>query len=126
MLKDIDAKATIAVKDITVAKKFYEDALGLTPDGGSQEHGVQQYKSGHTTLVVYQSEYARTNKATVVTWDAGGKIEEIVGALKAKGVKFEHYDMPGLELQGDLHVADGFKGAWFTDPDGNIFHVVQM
>ena len=35
--------------------------------------------------------------------------------------------MPGLKLQGDLHVADDadMKVAWFKDPDGNIFSIVN-
>jgi hypothetical protein len=35
-------------------------------------------------------------------------------------VRFEHYDMPGMWLEGDIHVADGMKAAWLKDPDGNV------
>jgi hypothetical protein len=42
--------------------------------------------------------------------------------LKSKGVTFEHYDMPGLSLEGDIHVGQGMKVAWFKDPDGNILN----
>jgi len=47
--------------------------------------------------------------------------------LKSKGVAFEHYDLPELKLQGDVHVAEGadMKVAWFKDPDGNIFSIVN-
>jgi hypothetical protein len=45
--------------------------------------------------------------------------------LKAKGVSFEHYDLPGLTVQGDLHVGQGIKVAWFKDPDGNILSLVS-
>jgi hypothetical protein len=38
-------------------------------------------------------------------------------------VAFEHYDMPGLTRQGDVHVSGTFKGAWLKDPDGNILHI---
>jgi hypothetical protein len=55
-----------------------------------------------------------------VTWDVGPAVEEEAKALKAKGVTFEHYDMPGMKLNGDVHVADDMKVAWFKDPDGNI------
>jgi hypothetical protein len=50
-----------------------------------------------------------------------------VRELKSKGVSFEHYDMPGLKLQGDVHVAAGaaMKVAWFKDQDGNIFSIVN-
>jgi hypothetical protein len=33
--------------------------------------------------------------------------------------------MPGLKLQGDVHVGDGMKMAWFKDPDGNILSIVE-
>jgi hypothetical protein len=55
--------------------------------------------------------------------DVEGEVRE----LKSKGVAFEHYDMPELKLKGDVHVADGadLKVAWFKDPDGNIFSIVN-
>jgi hypothetical protein len=39
-------------------------------------------------------------------------------------VTFEHYDLPNMTRQGDLHVAGAMKVAWFKDPDGNIFSLV--
>ena len=45
--------------------------------------------------------------------------------LKDKGVFFEQYDMPGLEKQGDLYVAQGMKTTWFKDPDGNILSLFE-
>ncbi len=45
--------------------------------------------------------------------------------LQSKGVTFEHYDMPGRELEGDIHVVAGIKVAWFKDPDGNILNLVS-
>jgi hypothetical protein len=81
------------------------------------------YKSGDSTIVVYESDFAGTNKATSATWGVGEELETIVKDLKNKAVVFEHYDMPGLAHQGDLHVSGDFKGAWFKDPDGNILHI---
>ncbi|HUP63978.1 MAG TPA: VOC family protein [Thermoanaerobaculia bacterium] len=124
MIGDSDAMATIAVRDLETAKRFYEDILGLK---GSEkgEPGVVTYVSGRTKVIVYKSEYAGTNRATAATWvvpDAKTEVE----ALKAKGARFEHYDLPGLALEGDLHVAGSFKGAWLKDPDGNILHILSV
>ena len=124
MLADKDAMATIAVKDTKVAKKFYEGTLGLKPTP-EQEPGVLAYKSGNATVLVYESQYARTNKATAATWVVGADVEGVVRALKAKGVTFEHYDLPGTTRQGDVHVAGKTKVAWFKDPDGNILAIVN-
>jgi len=124
MLEDSDAMATIAVKDVKNARKFYEGTLGLKPVR-AEEMGVVSYKSGNSTVLVYQSSFAGTNKATAVTWAVGDKLENIVGALKAKGVVFEHYDMPGITRKGDIHIAGKIMNAWLKDPDGNILSLVS-
>lgn len=123
MLKDNNAAATIAVKDTKAARKFYEEVLGLKPISSGEE-GVLSYKSGNSSILVYQSRYAGTNKATAATW----MVDDVEGAvrdLKGKGVAFEHYDIPEMTRKGDVHVAGKTKAAWFKDPDGNILSVVS-
>ncbi len=73
---------------------------------------------------MYRSQYAGTNKATAVTWEVGERLADVVKELKSKGVKFEHYDMPGMTLDGDIHKGGDMKIAWFKDPDGNILNLV--
>jgi catechol 2,3-dioxygenase-like lactoylglutathione lyase family enzyme len=125
MLGNKDAAANIAVKNLEKSKKFYEDVLGLTQvDAEGQEFIV--FKSGNSTVNVYQSQYAGTNQATAVTWAVGEEMEDIVRALKAKGITFEHYDMPDMKREGDIHVAGDMKVAWFKDPDGNILNIVNQ
>ena len=123
MLSNRDAVANLAVKNVQAAKKFYEGTLGLKQvDAEGSELIV--FKSGNTTLNVYESKEAGTNKATAVTW-AVDDVESEVNALKAKGVKFEHYDMPGLKRQGDVHIGGDMRVAWFKDPDGDILNIVS-
>jgi catechol 2,3-dioxygenase-like lactoylglutathione lyase family enzyme len=123
MLGNIDAVANIAVKNIDVATDFYRNTLGLTPV--HQEDGeLVVFRSGNSAVNVYRSEFAGTNKATAVTWSVDN-VEDTVRALRAKGIRFEHYDMPGLRQEGDVHVAADMKVAWFKDPDGNILNVVS-
>jgi catechol 2,3-dioxygenase-like lactoylglutathione lyase family enzyme len=125
MLSKYDAIATVAVKNLAAAKEFYEGTLGLKQiDAEGDEVAV--YQNGDSRLNVYRSQFAGTNKATAVTW-AVDDVEGEVRELKSKGVAFEHYDMPELKLKGDVHVADGadLKVAWFKDPDGNIFSIVN-
>jgi len=122
MLGDSASIATIAVKDVQRARKFYENVLGLKPLD-SQQPEVVNYKTGKNKILVYKSHFAGTNKATAATWELDD-VELVVNQLKSKGVNFEHYDFPGMTLKGDVHVAGGFKAAWFKDPDGNILALV--
>ena len=124
MLGDKDAAANIAVKNLERAKKFYEDILGLTQIGSEGEEAIT-FKSGNSVINVYQSQYAGTNKATAVTWVVGQDVEGFVQQLKAKGIAFEHYDMPGVTRNGDVHIAEDMKVAWFKDPDGNILNIAN-
>jgi catechol 2,3-dioxygenase-like lactoylglutathione lyase family enzyme len=125
MLGDKDAVANVAVKDLEPAKKFYAETLGLTQIHAEGEE-VVVYRSGNSALNVYRSQFAGTNQATAVTWSVGSEIEEIVRKLKAKGISFEHYEMPGMSLDGDLHVFGDMKVAWFKDPDGNILNIINQ
>src|SRR5882724_961567 len=122
MLANRDAIATIAVRNAKAASQFYEGVLGFKPVA-SDQGSVLRYRSGQSTLLVYESKYAGTNQATSATWGVGDELDEVVKTLKARGVVFEHYDLPGLTRQGDVHVVGTFKAAWFKDPDGNILHV---
>jgi catechol 2,3-dioxygenase-like lactoylglutathione lyase family enzyme len=123
MLSEKECLATIAVKDLNAARRFYEGTLGLKPiaDQGGE---VITYKTGNSKLLIYHSQYAGSNKATAANWIVGPDIEAIVRDLKAKGVAFEHYDLPGLKRDGDIHSAGNFKTVWFKDPDGNILSLV--
>jgi effector-binding domain-containing protein/catechol 2,3-dioxygenase-like lactoylglutathione lyase family enzyme len=117
-----DAMATIAVKDLTIARAFYEGRLGFKRVGPESTEAVT-YKSGNALIVVYRSQYAGTNQATTATWGVGNELEAVVRALKAAGIAFEHYDLPGAAREGDIHAFGDFRAAWFKDPDGNILHI---
>lgn len=124
MLADKDVAANIPVKDIARAQQFYEGKLGLKETGRMGDDLIS-YESGHSTILVYRSQFAGTNKATAMTWSAGGEVEKIARELKAKGVAFEHYDMEGMTRDGDVHVGYGMKVVWFKDPDGNILNIAS-
>jgi catechol-2,3-dioxygenase len=123
MLGNTNAASNIAVRDLNAAKKFYEETVGLQPIGGQGDE-VIVFRSGNSMINVYRSQYAGTNKATAVTWTLDD-VEGAVQTLKGKGVKFEHYNIPGMTRQGDVHIGGDMKVAWFKDPDGNILNIVS-
>ena len=118
----LSSRLTVPVKSLAKARPFYEQTLGLEPLKGTEPH-VQSYRAGQSTIVVYESAFAGTNQATTITWGLGADLDAIMRDLKLKGVKFEHYDIPGTTLKGDLHVGGGARVAWFKDPDGNIINI---
>ena len=122
MLGTRNAVANLAVSDLDRARDFYTDTLGLE-EVAEEGDELVVLKSGDSVVNVYRSQYAGTNEATAVTWQVDDIARE-VAALKGKGIMFEHYDMPGLALEGDVHVGDHMKVAWFKDPDGNILNIV--
>jgi catechol 2,3-dioxygenase-like lactoylglutathione lyase family enzyme len=124
MLSDNEAIATVAVKDLKAAAEFYEGKLGLK-EASREGQELIGYRCGNSVLNVYRSDYAGTNKANAVTWAVGDDVAGLVRTLKAKGVVFEHYDLPGMRLEGDVHIGGDMKVAWFKDPDGNILNLVS-
>lgn len=124
MLNSKDALATIAVTSVTAARRFYGDVLGLTVED-SPEEGVFNLKSGGTSILVYESEFAGTNKATTATWIVGNDLDAIIETLKERGVTFEHYDFPDTARKGDIHEAGKVRVAWLKDPDGNVLSLVN-
>ena len=123
MLGTEKAYPTVAVKDLAAAREFYEGTLGLRVVG-TEGDGFVSYRTQDSMLFVYTSRFAGNNEATVVTWIVTD-VDKAVEGLKARGVVFEHYDMPGMTLEGDVHVSGRTRVAWFKDPDGNIHSVAQ-
>lgn len=125
MLKNQDATATVAVKDLPKARRFYEEKLGLEAE--EESPNAVTYKAGGSRLLVYPSSFAGTNQATSVTWTVGDDFDAVLHDLQSKGVPFEHYDgLPQVTREGDVHHAEGLKLAWFKDPDGNLHHLISL
>ena len=124
MLAGKELVATVAVKDLAVARRFYEGKLGLKieDDKGTEAH---TYRSAGTRLIVYRSQFAGTNQATALNIMVGADIDKTVKGLRERGVVFEHYDMPGITWDGDVMVSGPMKAARFKDPDGNILCVMN-
>jgi catechol 2,3-dioxygenase-like lactoylglutathione lyase family enzyme len=127
MLSEARVLATIAVSDIAAGKVFYGEKLGLIQLAENPAGVTYQCGEG-SRLFIYQSGTAGTNQATCATWNVTD-VEAAVAELKTNGIMFEHYDLPGATLQGDIHVWEGdmaMKTAWFKDPDSNILNVGSM
>ena len=87
MLSSYTPVATLPTSDLTKARSFYEETLGLTVQRDGT--GGVSYTCGSGNLFVYESAYAGTNKATSVTFDVPtAEFDAEVDALRAKSIQF--------------------------------------
>jgi predicted enzyme related to lactoylglutathione lyase len=113
--------AYIPAQDVARARRFYEHTLGFKP-GRETAGGVAYEFAAHTGCFLYPTPNAGTSRASQAFWQVDD-IEREVAELKARGVEFEQYDMPG-QVNG-IVTAGGAKAAWFKDSEGNIMAVIQ-
>jgi predicted enzyme related to lactoylglutathione lyase len=122
MLSAATIHAYIPVFDVPRARKFYEGTLGLKPK--EEYAGGVTYECGGAEVFMYPTPNAGTSKASQAFWDVED-VEAEVADLKARGVKFEEYDMPGITWKNSIATGGGAKTAWFKDTEGNILAVSQ-
>ena len=124
MLSQGSVHATLSVTDLTRAKKFYGETLGLSSNGDLADGHVEFEAGNQTVLVVYQRSDPPKAENTAASFIVGN-VEETVNWLKGRGVVFEEYDFPGLKTVDSIATMGNVKGGWFKDPDGNILAVTQ-
>ena len=114
----------IPAKDVARARRFYEQKLGFRPK--AELAGGVVYEFGQkTACFLYPTPNAGTSKASQAFWQVAD-VEREVAELKARGVEFENYDMPGEKSPSGVLNAGGAKAAWFRDSEGNILAIIQM
>ncbi len=122
MLRNAPIRAYIPASDVSRARKFYEDVVGLKPR--EEYAGGVIYECGGTEVFMYLTPNAGTSKASQAYWEVDD-VESEVADLKARGVKFEEYEMPGVTMKNSIATGGGAKTAWFKDTEGNILAVSQ-
>ena len=125
MLSNSTVTANIPAADLERARSFYADTLGLTPVS-ENPGGIVYQTAGGTAFFLYETEYAGQAGHTIAQWHVSDVAGE-VAALQAKGLQFEHYDMPGVTWEGDVATLDGMgRAAWFKDSEGNIMCIDEV
>jgi len=123
MLQHAPIYAYIPAKDVARARQFYERTLGFTP--AREVAGGVMYEFGAGTgCFLYPTPNAGTSKASQAFWQVDD-IEREVADLKARGVRFEEYDMPGMKTKDGIATNGGNRAAWFKDTEGNILALVE-
>jgi predicted enzyme related to lactoylglutathione lyase len=118
--------ATLPAVDIKRAKKFYTETLGLKLVKEDPGPGMMLEAGKGTMLYMYQRAPTKADH-TAVSFNVSN-IEAHVKELKAKGVKFEEYDLPqmGIKTVNGIATMGKSKSAWFKDTEGNIIGLNTM
>jgi predicted enzyme related to lactoylglutathione lyase len=126
LLSNSRVEANIPAADLSRAKAFYADKLGLTPTREMGGVSLAYETAAGTRFNVYETTYAGQAGHTIAQWHVDD-IESEVHDLKAKGVVFEVYaDMPGVTWDGEIATLEGLgRAAWFRDSEGNVMCVDQ-
>jgi predicted enzyme related to lactoylglutathione lyase len=122
MLQDATIHVYLPASNLARARTFYERVLGLTPK--EEYAGGVFYECGGAMAFLYPTPNAGTSKASQAFW-AVADVEAEVADLKARGVTFEEYAMPGVPMKNSIATGGGARTAWFKDTEGNILAVSQ-
>ena len=123
MLQDAPMYAYIPAKDLARARQFYEQKVGLKPSQETNGGVVYEFGRG-TACFLYPTPNAGTSQASQAFWSVAD-VDREIETLKARGVVFENYDIPGEKSAAGAVTAGGAKAAWFKDSEGNIMALIQ-
>jgi catechol 2,3-dioxygenase-like lactoylglutathione lyase family enzyme len=125
MLSDSRAFSGFSVDDLAAARRFYEETLGLRATDVPEMGGLLRlHLAGDTQVLVYAKPDHTPATFTVLNFPVPD-VEKAVDELGARGVRFEHYEDPPTDPKGIMR-AGGPLIAWFTDPAGNVFSVIEQ
>ena len=126
MFRNSKAFSGFSVNNLVQAKEFYTAVLGL--DVSEDEMGLQLNIADSTPLFIYQKDDHTPASFTVLNFPVDD-IDAAVEELTQKGVVFERYAMPGAQDEKGIMrgktAGQGPDIAWFKDPSGNIFSVLN-
>ncbi|HSD40676.1 MAG TPA: VOC family protein [Burkholderiales bacterium] len=119
MLAHAPMTTILPVKDLDRARDFYQNKLGLAPDGLQPDGKFLFRANGGALLALFPKPGGTKAEHTAVSF----LVQDIVGeirALEGRGVTFHDYDLPGFKTVGHVCVLGSEKAAWFNDTEGNI------
>jgi catechol 2,3-dioxygenase-like lactoylglutathione lyase family enzyme len=128
MLESSDVATRLPVRDLDRARTFYAEKLGLEPI--EERPGGLRYRCGNGYFALFESAGEASGTHTQMGWEVAD-IDHAVATLRARGVVFEEYNLPGLEtVNGVADIAGNYpskgtreRGAWFRDSEGNLLGI---
>jgi catechol 2,3-dioxygenase-like lactoylglutathione lyase family enzyme len=131
-LSDSKVATRLPAQDLDRARAWYAEKLGLEPS--DERPGGLLYRMAGGEFVLFASSGGASGDHTQMAFEVAD-IEATVAELRARGVVFEEYDVPGMTTRGGIadiegnypsKGARGERGAWFRDCEGNMLGVGQL
>ncbi|MGO4692535.1 VOC family protein [Glaciibacter sp. 2TAF33] len=123
MLSNMSVGAVLPAKDLSRARAYFSEKLGLEPSEETAGGLMYRMQDG-TGFLLYETENAGSAKNTTMCWTVKD-IDAEMSELRGRGVTFEDYDFPGLKTENGVATMDNEKSAWFVDSEGNILCIAQ-
>ena len=117
--------AKLPAQDLDRARRFYREQLGLNP--AEERDGGLRYVCGGSEVHVFASSGSASGESTQMGFEVDD-LEATMATLRARGVVFESFEVPGLPMRDGVAVVAGnyaSKGTGglrrgFRDSEGNL------
>lgn len=131
MLEAKRVATRLPAQDLDRARAWYAEKLGLEP--AEERPGGLRYLVGVCEFVLFQSTGTSDGSFTQMAFEVAD-MRATAAALRARGVTFEDYDLPGLRTENGIATiagqypskGTGETGGWFRDSEGNLIGVGQV
>jgi catechol 2,3-dioxygenase-like lactoylglutathione lyase family enzyme len=119
MFENASCFAVLPASDLARARSFWHDTFGIDPVDDGFEEGAEMFELAGTRVLIYETQFAGTAQNTALGIDSDD-FDRDMADLKAKGVEFNEYDLPGVTTVDGVVEMGGMRTAWFNDSEGNI------
>ena len=123
MLGNSPVHPVLLAQDLAAARHFYHDQLGL--EIILEREGAIEFRCGQGThLSVSKSTTGTADSQTQIAWEVED-LQSEVDELRSRGVKIEHYDLPGLKTEDGIADVGFGAMAWIIDPGRNALAILE-
>ena len=119
MFENASCFAVLPASDLARARSFWHDTFGIDPVDDGFEEGAEMFEIAGTRVLIYETQFAGTAQNTALGIDSND-FDRDMADLKAKGIEFNEYDLPGVTTVDGVVEMGGMRTAWFNDSEGNI------
>jgi catechol 2,3-dioxygenase-like lactoylglutathione lyase family enzyme len=124
MLGNHPITPVLPATDLAAAREFYHGKLGLQIDRENENAVVLRCGNG-THLDATESTDGTADQQTQAAWQVSD-IRAEVAELRARGIKVEDYDTPGLKTKDGIADIGFARAAWIIDPATNVLGILQI